>query len=634
MQISPINNNFGQKRNRSLRNEEKQIPINSHLSFGTSFVTLSKSNLGENIRSSLIPNFVKKWWNSAFDTVSKVVKENAMPIAKEAEKGIKLFVGNSTGRIASEADFSDKVDFYMLAAGSGSRFQNLAGAVKGWQDGAARKANANKITLGFPVEQNIDLPMIDFGLNGIGKYFAKSHEATKIAGDTAQRVEGTVYETILANGPTGSFGDIMLRNLSLYREAEKASVGSGDNIFKDTVVCCGDNVFGESAESLLGYFTKAINDENVHLALVGAKRPPEVAAERFGVIKVADAVEGDSKILKVTGFEEKPKLEVINAPGSGLVTGEGNCVANTGMFYVSKEAMTGIVKKMNALIPNDYKGDLKDVDAFKNKSLNPFNKNNTEIFDFANVSKWVQAELAKENGGELNIKDGVSIVKQVGTWEDVGEPKAYLDFLKESKEGHFIENFSSDQQVKIKKSIEDRVLFPSKEGDIGEISYSNKYKTLEEAKKAYDVEMKEVKDGKDTVLKVYVDKPFDEIVSQVMEDISNNSKNVTDNSLNAMNQAKNDMNVASSVLKNVTESISNSTKSLESTIKDLNMPKMPEVKVIKTEPQKLNVGFKDLPSGQKVGLAAGLPAAGLAVGSIATAGIYEGIKASNEKSEN
>lgn len=496
MQISAIGNSVSL--NKQNRNNQAQ-------SFGNAYVTLSKANLGSNIKEKLIPSFVEKWWDGSTDAVKSAadtfIKKNG-----EELQGDKLFDGKSNHTISKASDLADKVDFYMLAAGEGSRFRGLAAAVKGWQGEVGGKANENKITLGFPIDGKKDLPMIDFGLNGIAKYFAKTETPEKIAGDTATRVEKTPFESILSDGPTGSFGDIMLRNLSIYRAAEEKQPGSGADTIKDVVVCCGDNVFGEDAESLLKYFTKAVNDENVHLALVGAKKSPEIAAKRFGVIQVADAVKGDNEVLQVTGFEEKPPLEVINAPNSGLVTENGDCVANTGMFYVSKEAMTTIVKKMNDLIPENFEGELKDVEAFKSKELNPFNKNDKEIFDFANVSKWVQAELAKPNGGELGIDDGIAIVKQVGVWEDVGEPKAYLNFLQEAQEGEFIDNFTAKQQDEIQQAISDRVSFPTTDDGIGEISYSEKYDTLAEAKAASDVVSKEVEDGGKVVLNVFVDK--------------------------------------------------------------------------------------------------------------------------------
>ncbi len=80
--------------------------------------------------------------------------------------------------------------------------------------------------------------MLDFAM-ALGKYFI---------GD-----EGV--QTIIATTPSGSFGDIVQHYLN-------------GNPIQDTVVCCGDNVFGDKASEMMEFFTKTINNPNKNILLL------------------------------------------------------------------------------------------------------------------------------------------------------------------------------------------------------------------------------------------------------------------------------------------------------------------------------------------------------------------------------
>jgi dTDP-glucose pyrophosphorylase len=373
-------------------------------SFKASYVTLSQKNLGEKIATNVVDKF-----NSTI-----LPKIKATQIA-EAENIISKI---GKGEVISSAkDYQEKVNFFTLAAGSGSRFRELAQTV----------GDYNKISLPFRYDKNENIHMLDFAL-AMGKYFIKDDGVQKI----------------IASQPSGSFGDIVQHYLS-------------GNPIKDTVVCCGDNVFGDKASEMMEFFTKTINDPNKHVALVGVARTPEEVAKRFGVLEVEESASKEA--FKLKGFSEKPELEVAEK-----LAVNGQNIANTGLFYLSKEAMVNLINEIKA-------------------GINNIKKNDTEIYDFANAVKYVHSKLPE--WFNIASKEGAD-VKVVKKWEDVGEPQALYSFANEVKNGEFLSNFPKDMAKKIQSSFSRRVQLEEK---TPYINFSETEKITQEAiDKAKNVE--------------------------------------------------------------------------------------------------------------------------------------------------
>ncbi len=359
-------------------------------SFGNAFVTLSKVNLGEVIAKNVdvynAGDFAKMF-DYTKKLAQKVINEvNAKLLAPEA-------------RIKTAEDLVNKVDLFVLAGGSGSRFKVLADAVASLR---AKGEKFNKISVPFELGgKEQPLTMLDVPMS-MGRFFASK--------------EG--YGKIIAEKPTGSFGDVIQHYLHTGRPA------------KDVVVCCGDNVFDLKGEEMLNFIVKTINNPQKQMGVVGVARTPEEVAKRFGVLKVG-AKQGDSGLYSLEGFVEKPTLE--NA--QKLVNDEGVDVANTGMFLIKKETMDKLLK----IIRYEH-----EVLGGKTTYIA---KDGKEIYDFANAEKWAQFI----NGSSA------ADVKIVKTWEDVGEPGAYKNWLQEIKNGHYLSNFTPERKKSVMDAVASRV---------------------------------------------------------------------------------------------------------------------------------------------------------------------------------
>ncbi len=357
--------------------------------FKASYVTLSQKNLGEKIATNVVDTFNSK----ILPELRKTQLAEATTVIAKANTET-LLKDHFIGQVITKAeDFQENVNFFTLAAGSGSRFKELAQTV----------GDYNKISLPFKVGKDNNIHMLDFAL-AMGKFFAGKEGVNKI----------------IASQPSGSFGDIVQHYLA-------------GNPIKDTVVCCGDNVFGDKAVDMMRFFTKTINNPNKHVALVGVGRTPAEVANRFGVLEV------DGKIGKgefqLKGFSEKPPIEEAEK-----LAVDGKNIANTGLFYISKEAMVNLMKEIRS-------------------GINNIKKNDTEIYDFANAVKYVHSKLP----AWFNIasKEGAD-VKVVEKWEDVGEPQALYSFANEVKNGEFLANFPEKMANEIKESFNKRVKLDEK----------------------------------------------------------------------------------------------------------------------------------------------------------------------------
>lgn len=351
------------------------------VNFKSSYVTLSEKNLGQKIAKNVVDNFNGK----ILPEIKESAKNEATQIIKKA----------GAGKIISEAkDFVNNVNFFALAAGSGSRFKELAQTV----------GDYNKISLPFKIGKDENIHMLDFAMT-MGKYFIGDEGVNKIVAST----------------PSGSFGDIVQHYLA-------------GNPIKDTVVCCGDNVFGDSAAEMMTFFTKEINNPNKHVALVGVPRPTEEVLDRFGCLEVEGKLNDES--LKLKGFVEKPKSKVPEEVAHArAIAIDGQNVANTGMFYISKEAMTNLI------------GEIKNGN-------NPIKKSDSEPYDFANACIYVHKMLPEWFGIESSEGADVKLVKN---WEDVGEPKALYNFANDVKNGEYLKNFPKNLADRIQNSFKERI---------------------------------------------------------------------------------------------------------------------------------------------------------------------------------
>lgn len=342
--------------------------------FKASYVTLSQKNLGEKIAKNVVEKFNRN-----------ILPEIKTSSQKEAEEVIKK---TGAGPVIQKAeDYQNKINFFTLAAGSGSRFRELAQTV----------GDYNKISLPFKVNKDSDIHMLDFAMT-MGKYF----------------IENSGVKTIVASKPSGSFGDIVAHYMN--------------NPIKDTIICCGDNVFGDKSSKLLEFFTRVINNPKKHAALIGVGRTPQEVANRFGVLE-CEGKAGATE-LKLKGFSEKPPIEEAEKLAIG-----GKNIANTGLFYLSKEAITNLMSEIK-------------------NGVNNIKKNDAEPYDFANAVKYVHKMLPEWFGIASHEGADVKVVKK---WEDVGEPEALYSFANEVKQGTFLKNFPEKMSKEIQNSFKDRI---------------------------------------------------------------------------------------------------------------------------------------------------------------------------------
>lgn len=352
--------------------------------FKASYVTLSEKNLGHKIANDVVDAFN----NKIFPEIQKTAFVEANALIRSAR------VGKTDKVIVNPEDLRHNVNFFALAAGSGSRFKELAQTV----------GDYNKISLPFKIDENTNLHMLDFAM-AMGKYFIGEEGVNKI----------------VASQPSGSFGDIV----EFYKT----------HPIKETIVCCGDNVFGDSAFDIMKFFIKEINNPHKHVALVGVGRTPEEVANRFGVLNAKKTLKSEN--LKLRGFSEKPELE--EARNLAI---DGKNIANTGLFYISKEAMEKLMEEINS-------------------GVNNIKKNDVELYDFANAVKYIHSKLLDwVNIRPINGAD----VKVVDKWEDVGEPKALYQFADDVKHGMYLHNFPQEMANNIQTAFAKRVhIYPESE---------------------------------------------------------------------------------------------------------------------------------------------------------------------------
>lgn len=335
-------------------------------SFKALYATTSTKNFGDCVDNEVI---------KPFKSTSKQIADS--PLAQE-------FVPYRYG--------SDRIDAYVLMAGAGTRFANLAHKIS---------PQHTKISFGTPIlneegaPTNKKMHAADFQL-AMASVFADEDGVQRINADTAR----------------GSFAEIMTNALKLRAEGKPQN---------NVLLMCGDNNFDINPDDpyeLMRFITECVDNPDVKMALFGAEREPEEVVKKFGVLKVAPTEQDD--VLQLQGFVEKPATVEI---AKEFATPDGTCLANTGMVYYSKEAMEYIVDKV-----------LEQPDFVA--------KNEKEPYDFAFASQRVLE----------NYPQGC-VVKAVGTWEDMGEPKALYSTLDEIKDGCFIGALPKKTQKAIVNSL-------------------------------------------------------------------------------------------------------------------------------------------------------------------------------------
>ena len=385
MRINSIGN-FG------LMNQRTQVKKQS---FGKAFVTMSRANL-----SDVISRDVDAYNKGDFAKMYDSSRESAQKVIDEVNSTLK----DSTGRISTVDDLVKKVDLYVLAGGSGSRFRPMAAAIA---DLRGKGESFNKISVPFELGNGQEpLTMLNIPL-AMGRFFALS----------------SGYEKIIAGKPSGSFGDVV-KNYMVG-----TSIDYPTRAPRDVVVCCGDNVFDMKSEDLLRYIVRTINDPKKQLGVVGVARTPDEVAGRFGVLAVGEQ-DKETGLFPLKGFVEKPALD----KAKSLTTPQGDCIANTGMFVIKKDSM----KKLLDIIEHELRTLGKTFYIAKDEK---------EPYDFANATKWTR----NLNG------DDASDVLMVKTWEDVGEPQAYQRWAQQLKQGHYLGNFTPERKQAILDATRDRV---------------------------------------------------------------------------------------------------------------------------------------------------------------------------------
>lgn len=362
--VSQQNVNFCQRNN--------QYPP----AFKASFVTLSLKNSGEFTKSAVVDSFNRNWLGH---------------LIENREKDATEFIGqtDSAASIRTSEDLIKKLNFFVLAAGSGSRFKPLANKLG---------PQYNKMNLPLNINGEQNLHMLDFAM-AMSKYCA----------------EETGIRTIMAKNPSGSLGDVVDYYLN-------------GNEIKDTIVCCGDNVYDLPVSELMRFFVQRINNPNKHLALIGVKRTPGETAGNFAAMRVTGDIE--SGIVNLLEFKEKPTLQKAQT-----FAYNGENIANSGFFYMSKEAMTKLIEEIKA-------------------GENPIKKNDAEPYDFALAIEHIHKKLSAWFG--INSTEGADI-KIVKIWEDVGEPSAFYKFLKDLINCKYLSNFSLESSTAIREALKQKI---------------------------------------------------------------------------------------------------------------------------------------------------------------------------------
>lgn len=242
--------------------------------------------------------------------VTTSTKNNGDFVEEKVINPFKKFYMPSIAQMQQCKDFEEvkkNTDFYVLAAGAGTRFSELA---------KMQSPFTNKISFEQYLKSGKTFHMLDIAM-AMSVPFADEKGLIRKNAEVAR----------------GSFAEIYDNALKL-REAGKPQ--------RNIVVCCGDNMFHTDKPFELNYFVKdVIEDPRKQMGLIGVEREPEEVVNKFGVLDVIPTEEDG--IMKLNGFVEKPKTEAI---ARKFETPDGKCIANTGMFVIKAEAMEWLMDKL------------------------------------------------------------------------------------------------------------------------------------------------------------------------------------------------------------------------------------------------------------------------------------------------
>ncbi len=291
-------------------------------------------------------------------------------------------------------DIIHNTNTFVLGAGSGSRFMNLA---------HKQGDEVNKISFAImQLKSGKNLHMLDLPM-AMASPLIDERGLTRVNAEVAR----------------GSFAEVVKVAQDLRNEGKPQ---------KNVIVMCGDNLFDAPKNNpfeLLHFAQDIINNPSKQMGLIGVEREPDEVVNKFGVLKVSPS--GDDDIMQLGGFVEKPKTI---EKAREYETPAGKCIANTGMFILKAEAMEWLLDELE----NDK--------TFLAKVDKDGNKDKKEIYDFAKACELVQSKYG----------DAKCDVKIVDTWEDAGEPEALYRTIDEFKKGHFLTCLPDDMQEDIKRT--------------------------------------------------------------------------------------------------------------------------------------------------------------------------------------
>lgn len=289
---------------------------------------------------------------------------------------------------------NDKVNYFIGAAGAGTRLSGLTSLI----------GDCNKVCLPFPIAKDEFIHMCDFSLN-LGKSL----------------LDQNGYN-IMETPVNGNFSGV-IQHYRNHPEDKRGVISIG-----------ADTAMDISHEKLKEFVDNNIKN-NTHLAMIATKKTYLDAANNFGVLDLGEKSDDGSYVM--LNFIEKPPIDIAKK----YADKNGDCVVNTGLQYISREAIQHILDKL-------------DEDYEKNGKYTVFAKNDKEIYDCAHMISYL-----RNNYEELFNEDPKAKIKvvMVDDWEDVGIMSGFYRFIDELKDGKFLQNFSDDVRQKTMRSAKSRL---------------------------------------------------------------------------------------------------------------------------------------------------------------------------------
>jgi len=294
-----------------------------------------------------------------------------------------------------DSTLANSVNYFVLAGGQGTRMTPYIKTVE------PILGEQNKTTLPFPIDNKTDLRVIDFPMY-LGKDFLTR--------------DG--YRTIEHNTPNGNFSDI----LKFYIDNPKE--------VKDTLVCCGDNIYPLSNDELKNIIKTAQSD-GTKVMIFASKQMPEYAANKFGILKFNSPNPYRNDTLYLDRFDDMADVRTFYEQSNSYLTLDGFCLSYPGMFFIKKDVMNWLIDKVKA--------NPKIIQKVHPTELTPCPE---AQYDYIAALK-----LIKERMPSVNV-----LIKPVNCWQDVGTPDRYFNFLS-SINAESLQNFPLSERVRILNAI-------------------------------------------------------------------------------------------------------------------------------------------------------------------------------------